>query len=412
MKVLHVGLYDRYGGACIAAYRQHVALLRQGVDSRMWVRFKVTDDDKVAAFSPPWALGTRTRRILRRHSLQRERIKAGVREEIFDDRSEHGGVEMRSAPAADVINLQFAWGFTDYPDFFHALPAHHPVVVTMHEMGNFTGGCSYSTGCTQFHNECHHCPKLTRSGPRDFARMGWERRRDAFMRRREGMLHFVADSHWLAGEARKSSLLKEYPISVIHYGLDSEIYRPLDRAFARALFNIPENLPVVAFAAASVDDKRKGVSHLVEALTNMPLRSFLLTWGKSFPPKLGDIPKLHLGSLDNEHLMALAYNAADVFVMPSLEEAFGQTALESIACGTPVVAFDAGGISDTVRHEQTGLLVDVGRSMDLCNAITRVLSDRVLWRRLSEEGRRLATAEFSLERNATRYIDLYQSLLG
>jgi len=110
--------------------------------------------------------------------------------------------------------------------------------------------------------------------------------------------------------------------------------------------------------------------------------------------------------------MALAYNAANVFAMPSLEEAFGQTALEAIACGTPVAAFGAGGIVDTVRHEQTGLLAGVGSSAELRACIMKLLTDRQLWSSCSREGAHVASKEFSMELNAKRYVELYQTLLG
>jgi len=412
MRVLHLGIYDRYGGACIAAYRQHTALLRQRVDSRMWVRFKMTDDAAVTAFSPPSSLGIRTRRILRRHWLRWQRDQFGIREQFFDDRSEHGGDELAGVPHVDVLNMQFAWNFIDYPKLFESIPPTLPVVVTMHEMANFTGGCCYTSGCTRFHEACGHCPKMDRRGERDFSRTGWERRQAVFGGRPEGKLHFVANSHWLADKARKSSLLAGLPVSVIHYGLDTEVYRPLDRAFARSVLGITSGTPVVSFAADAANDKRKGIHHLIEAIMGMPTKPFLLTWGRDFPPLLECLAHRHLGNINSEYLMALAYNAANVFAMPSLEEAFGQTALEAIACGTPVAAFGAGGIVDSVRHERTGLVATVGNSEELRACIMKLLNDRPLWSSCSREGVRVASKEFSMELNAKRYVELYQTLLG
>jgi glycosyltransferase involved in cell wall biosynthesis len=411
MRVLHLGIYDRYGGASIAAYRQHTALLRQGVDSQMWVRFKATDDPAVKTFTPSAKLGQRIRRIGRRHWLNWQRRQSGLRADFFDDRSEHGGEELTGLPTTDIINLQYAWNFIDYPEFFKCISSETPVIVTMHDQSHFTGGCPYTGGCPRFQAACGQCPKLERRGERDCSRAGWERRKSAYLSRRQGKLHFVADSHWLAAEAKKSSLLDGLPVSVIHYGLDTDVFRPLDRAFARSVFGIPAGVRVVSFAAAAVDDARKGIRHLIEAVMGMEVKPFLLTWGKSFPPRLAGISHLHLGNLDSEHLMAMAYNATDVFAMPSLEEAFGQTALEAIACGTPVAAFGAGGIVDTVRHEQTGLLATSGNSKELRRIITRLLTDQILWQHCSFEGVSVAKAEFSLEQNAVRYVELYESLL-
>jgi hypothetical protein len=412
MKVLQISVFDRVGGACIAAYRQHLALLRYGVDSQMWVRGKVTADPKVWSYEPPAAFARRAKRVVRRIVLAREAAAAGMIGEFFDDRSEYGGDEWTNLPDCDVINVQFSPGFLDHPTFYRNLPADKPVVVTLHEMSCFTGGCSYAGSCSRFHAHCGDCPQLGVRGGGDYSRQGWIRRRESYAARKPGTLHFVADSHWIAAQAKASGLLRNYPVSVIHYGLDTEVFRPIDKTAARAVFGIHEGIPVVAFAAAAVADERKGIRHLVEALKAMPATPFLLTWGRSFPPALESIPHLHVGNIDSEHLMAMTYNAADLFVMPSLEEAFGQTALEALACGVPVVAYAAGGIPDMVRHEQTGLLAPVGDSVALAAAMGRLTGDLKASRTMGSQGRSMVLQEFSMTRNAEHYLALYQSLVG
>jgi glycosyltransferase involved in cell wall biosynthesis len=411
MKILHLSTYDRFGGACIAGYRQHAALVRQGVDSKMLVRYKVTNDPNVVSFSLPSYPSARVDRFSRRNWIQLQRWKTGIRGEMFDDRSEHHGHELGAITKSDVLNIQFAWEFLDYPKFFNSIPPSKPVVITMHEMSHFTGGCSYASGCTHFHQSCGQCPKIVRKGERDYSNQGWIRRKASYGLKAHGKLHFVADSHWLADEAKRSGLLSDLPVSVIHYCIDTNIFHPLDRTFARSVLGIPVDASVVSFAAASVNDSRKGMNHLTEALMGMKEKPFLLTWGRNYPAALESLAHLHLGNLDSEHMMALAYNASDVFVMPSLEEAFGQTALEAIACGTPVAAFSAGGIVDTVRHETTGLLSEVGNSDHLRASITRLLNEKTLWQNCSDHGIRIARNEFSMELNAKRYIDLYQSMI-
>jgi glycosyltransferase involved in cell wall biosynthesis len=411
MKVLQLGIYDRFGGACIAGYRQHQALIKAGVESQMFVRFKVTGDPNVHEYSPSSELKSRLPRVLRRNLREWKRRFAGIQSEMFSATSEHGPSLTDYLPEADLLNVQFAWDFLDFPSLFSLLPQQIPIVVTMHEMSTFTGGCSYAERCNSFENQCGNCPKLGRCSKNDLSRKGWFQRRDSYASRKMNNLHFVADSYWIQNEAKKSSLLKNYPITTIHYGLDTQIFKPLDRAFARSSFGIPDNTKVISFSAASVTDPRKGMSYLIDALNGMKDKPFLLTWGRSVPKSLEGIPQLHLGNIDSEHLMVLAYNASDIFVMPSLEEAFGQTALEAISCGTPVAAFHAGGIPETVRHEQTGLLSTVGDSEALRTNIERLLSDTGLWRRCSNSGPQVARSEFSYEVNARNYMALYQSLL-
>lgn len=412
MKVFHICCHDRRGGASIAAYRQHQALRRLGVDSRMLVRFKSTADPSVQVFQPrPGAVG-RAWRAARRWNLRRQVARAAPTSAFAMARSETGAELARSLPPSDVINIQFAWDFLDYPDFMAHLPADMPVVVTMHGLENFTGGCSYTGGCEGFHRWCGNCPQLGSRGTNDLSAEGWKTRRDAFATRRAGKLHFVADSHWMAAEARKSSLLRDYPVSVIHYGLDTEIFQPRDRQAAKAVLGVPAGMNVVAFAADSVRDERKGMTHLVAALQGMKDKAFLLTWGRDQGPALEGFKGRHLGPLESEHLAALAYNAADVFVMPSVEEAFGQTALEALACGTPVAAFAAGGIPDIVRHEETGLLAKVRDVEALRANIVSLLADENLRASCGRRGVDMAREEFSFRVNAAKYVALYESMLG
>jgi len=338
--------------------------------------------------------------------------KAGPLAAFALARADIGSELLPALQSVDIINLQFAWGFADYPSLMQLLPADIPVVVTMHGLENFTGGCSYTAGCEGFQRQCGDCPQLATRGPGDLSGKEWKIRRGAFSLRQPGNLHFVADSHWMAGEARKSSLLKKFPLSVIYYGIDTKIFRPLDRPAARDALAISSDVQVVGFAADSVSDERKGIRCLITALQGLRKKPFLLTWGRDRAAALDAFPGLHLGHLDSEHLSALVYNACDVFVMPSVEEAFGQTALEAQACGTPVVAFAAGGIPEVVRHGETGPLAKVRNIEELRSHIVRLLGESSLRNSLGEKGVVYAGGRFSFRSNAENYIQLYAKLLG
>ena len=411
MTVVHISTYDRHGGACIAAYRQHEALRLAGFASRMWVRFKQEPDANVSEFVPSMSLPSRLRRIARRNYLNWVRARYGADGLFSDDRSEHGGCEWERLPSHDVVNVHWTVGFVDQPASFRMLPSSTPMVYTMHDMNAFTGGCHYSGECLRFGAQCGCCPRLNRASDSDLSRSVWHRKQASYASRYSKRLCFVADSHWLAEQARASALLKDFRVEVIHYGLDLAVFKPLDSRLARLALGIPYERGVVAFAAADVTDSRKGIQYLAEALKGMSEKPFLLSWGRGYPSVLQEFPHLHLGEISSERLMALAYNCADICVVPSLEEAFGQTALEAIACGRPVAAFAAGGLVDTVRHGQTGLLAHNRDARDLRQVIERLLSDEPLRRELGSRGRRLAEEEFSYARNAAQYSALYDELL-
>jgi glycosyltransferase involved in cell wall biosynthesis len=412
MKILHLSHYDRKGGACIAAYRQHQALRATGVDSVMWVRHKVTNDPHVFEYRPPSDVLSRTRRIARRRRLALNKKQAKPTGEMFDDRSEHGGGELLDLPPHDVINVQFSQGFVDLPALLAKIPATTPIVFTLHEMSMFTGGCSYAYDCRGFEKQCGNCHQLGNSQLNDFSRKSWMRKNEAYTQRDSSNLHFAADSHWIASEASKSSLLKDHAVSTMHYGVDTAIFRPLDAISCKGILGIPTDRPVIAFAAVSVADKRKGASCLIEAIQQMEEKPFLLTWGASFPPELEELPHLHLGSIDSEHLLATVYNAADVFVIPSMEEAFGQTALESLACGRPVIGSDVGGIPDMVRDGETGLLVERGNAAALATALDQLAQDQDKRAQLGSNARELVLREFSFQKNAESYVELYQTMMN
>jgi glycosyltransferase involved in cell wall biosynthesis len=412
MKILHLSIYDRKGGACIAAYRQHQAMVAAGMDSSMWVRQKFTDDPRVFEFRPSSQQLPRAKRLLNRYRLRHERRKAGHQGELFDDRSEHGGMELAGIPEHDLINVQFSQDFLDLPAFYQWTPPEIPIVVTLHEMSMFTGGCSYAYDCRRFEQNCGQCPQLRNSGAGDASAKSWQRKHSAYANRPKGKLHFVADSHWLAREAKDSGLLRDYPISVIHYGIDTDIFSPRPKSAARELLGLPQDRPVIAFSAASVTDERKGVGLLAEAIRQLPQAPFLLTWGGSFPSALAGLPHLHLRAIDSEHLVSIAYNACDFFVIPSLEEAFGQTCLEAMACGRPVIGFDVGGIPDMTQHEQTGLLVPKGDVPALAQAIQRLSNAPQHTETMGHVARQMVMDHFTFAHNAEAYRALYAQMLN
>lgn len=411
MKVLHISASDRVGGAGIAAYRHHRALLSHGIESQMLVKVKATDDPRVQTWDVSRQLRHRLPRALRRRYLQ----AVGPKQSWFpfsDDRSELGGSESEPLPPHDIINVQFTSGFIDQSAFFRRLEAKIPIVVTMHDMNPFTGGCHYDMDCGRFTAKCGQCPQLKSSSEGDLSNAIWNRRFASYQSLLFRKARFIANSHWLAGQAKRSSLLRSLPVEVINCGVDEKIFCPLDRAQARQLLRIPADSKVVMFAADSVENERKGGRYLYEALANIKAPLFLVTAGAGHPPASLKMKSLHLGNLDCEQLMALAYNTADVFVIPSIQEAYGQTALEASACGVPVVGFNTGGIPDIVVHGETGLLCPVKDTQALREAIERLVTDGTLRARMGAKGRQRVEQKLTLDLLADKYAKVYGELLG
>lgn len=417
MRVLHLSTSDVGGGAARAAYRLHTGLLRLGADSRMLVLRKQCGDPTVVKLN--WAndLVTRYRRSRRAKAIERDfapcknSLPAGF-EAFSDDRSEAGYDLVRQLPPCDIINLHWVAGLIDHEIFFANLPADVPLVWRLADMGALTGGCHYDNGCGKFTARCGACPVIGSSRDEDLSRSIWLRKQAALAKLPSQRMHLVGTSWWITAEAKRSSLLGRFASTIIPNGLDVSDFAPRDRDFARDTLGVPRGSKVVLFIADSASNKRKGFDYLAKALQKLGDRPdlFLLSVG-GVKPEVGKLPLLHLGRINHDRMLSIVYSAADVFVIPSLQESFGQTVTESLACGTPVVGFNTGGIPDMVRPGITGYLAGVADADDLAAAIVRVIDNPGAWVQMSGNCRQIAVREYSLETQAKAYMDFYQTLL-
>ena len=321
----------------------------------------------------------RAKRRLRRWWIYRDReayAEALSKVEIFsDDRAVGVGSMGINVSDFDVIQLHWICGFVDYRRFFRALPKGVPLVWRLSDMNPFTGGCHYRGDCGRFEGACGRCPMLQSERERDLSRAIWTRKKSALEHLSSDRLHIVALNQWMAGQVKRSSLLGRFDCSVIPNGVDLKEFKPIPPAAAREALGIPNGRRVLAFVADSVSNVRKGFGLLLKALDSLKARQnlFLLVVGQ---PE--DLPRLNLPSLILGHIQAVPflrqiYSAADLFVISSLEDNQPNTVLEAMACGTPVVGFKAGGISEMVEAGSTGLLAPGGNVTELARAIDFLL---------------------------------------
>ena len=419
MRILHVNTVDSVGGAGRAAYRLHVGLRRLGYDSSMFVAHRYSDDPAVTAFKPPMDLPSRLGRLIRREwiarSFARYRTSRPAGYELFsDNRSQYGADLLDQLPPCDVINLHWIAGFVDYHSYFARVPQHTPVVWTLHDMNAFTGGCHYDHGCGRYTDKCGACPQLGSRDAADLSRRVWQRKREIFEQIEPGRLHIVTPSRWLAKEAERSTLFGRFPISVIPNSLDTHVFSPRDRCIARAALEVPQEARVVLFVADSTGNQRKGFALLAQALAGLGDLTdlYLISLGSGEPTIGAQIPHLHLGHIGNDRLLSLVYSAADLLVIPSLQDNLPNTVLESLTCGTPVVGFAVGGIPDMVHPGVTGLLAPSQDMTALRAAIVDLLQDPAERAKMSANCRRIAVKEYSLEMQAQRYVELYERMLA
>ncbi len=381
----------------------------------MFVRNKESGHDSVAQLQPSHSLSAQVRRVLRYAYIRSELLPFFLSNTentppFSVDRSRFAREVIQQLPPSDVYHLHWIAGFIDLPIFFDMTEG--PVVWTLHDMNPFTGGCHYSLGCERYTQNCGDCPQLGSSTESDPSRRIWKRKEDTFQEAiRADRLHIVSPSHWLADQASRSSLLGNAPITCIPHGLDHSLFSPKDSSRKRRRLSISREETVLLFVASSTSNKRKGFSLLSEALGGMdPDDAVLLSVGRGKPHVPSHLRHVHAGHVDDDKKLAAIYSLADIFVMPSLQEAFGQTVLESMACGTPVVAFDTGGIPDMVRPGETGWLAEKGDVYSLRHTIETTLEDDSERERRGRRCREVVEEEYTLEQQARRYATLYNSI--
>jgi glycosyltransferase involved in cell wall biosynthesis len=200
---------------------------------------------------------------------------------------------------------------------------------------------------------------------------------------------------------------------VIPYGVPLDVFRPLDKAAARASLGLGAQSFVVGFIADNRSDPIKGFSVLQEALQRLtePVEAIAIGEGSGGTTNLGRA-RVHLFSrVTSPKLLAILYSAADVFVVPSLAEALVVVGLESMACGTPVLGSGIGGILDEVVPGTTGWLFPPGDVQALTALLSRLAIDRSEARALSASCRERAETLWSMDAQADAYLAVYSDLL-
>ena len=410
MRVLSVAATDRAGGAGIGAYRLQQSLGRAGLDSEMLVLRKVTADPAVhrlATYLNRW--GRARRRLAARRHVQR--LRANPR------RPEAGywSLNQFSYPIAEVINSFAAdivhthWVGDNYLPIGEIAEISAPVVWTVRDMWAFTGGCHYAADCARYRDGCGRCPQLAAGASDDISAEVNRAKRSAWSKL---PITVVCISRWLADCARESAIFKDKRIEVIGNPIDPNIFKPLDRRAARRAYNLPTDKKLILFGAiGGASDARKGYAYLRDALRRLGSEddAELVLFGGDGAEDLGlDIPAHQIGRLQDEVSLSLLYSACDVYVLPTLQEALGNTLLEALACGLPCVTFDGSGASDIVQHRQNGFVARLKDSADLLAGIEWALAQAWSPDELHQE----IVSRYGERHIAKRYIRLYQSLLG
>lgn len=407
MKVLQVhGTDAAVGGGPIAMLRLHDGLNNVGVQSRILCP-KTTRPDSVAI---PHVPGTgRVRSLTMPLGLNELHCLGSLRIP-----------SLAAYEEADLLHIHCAHG-----GFFNylALPLlakRKPIIYTVHDMWPFTGHCCYSFGCDRWKTGCGNCPypELPNEIRRDATKWEWKLKAWGYNR---SNVTIVAPSKWIHGLAQQS-MLKHLPTHHIPYGVDTDLYRPIDQQLSRAALGIPAEKKVLLYIVRRMNPNHKasyikGADVLAKALRELPpglkKETVVLLAGEGahiFAGEL-DVSTIPLGFLSSDRLKSLAFSASDLFVFPTRADNLPLVLMESLACGTPAVSFDVGGVSDMVRPGVTGLLAEPENAKQLAERIIELLADPGLCQRMRRNCRDIAVNEYALEIYIKRHQSLYEQVL-
>lgn len=420
IKVLSICTSDCSGGAARAAYRIHKSVRELGVDSRMFVKYKGTGDGTVIPLSDfiPKNLFYRANEWLRNKVRNRfQRYQWGK----YPQKSEYYMSDLRSTDICGALQridydiLHLHWVNLRFLPL-DKLPKGKPIVWTLHDSWPFCGVCHYFLDCNRYQKECGSCPMLGSDSNKDLSHQIWLQKKAIY---RDLDLHIVTPSRWLGECSKNSSLFGRFPVTVIPNCLDVNVFRslldneisPRWRSFQYKRFEKPF---VLYGAMNATTDKRKGFSNLLSALriieNNGNSDQFELIVFGTDKPLEGmslSIPTHYVGYVYDEYELASLYNIASVMVVPSLTENLSCVIMESMSCGTPVVAFGIGGNGDMIDHRVNGYLAKEGDNDDLAKGILWSLNTP----ELSNNACKKVLSYFNPARVAQQYSALYQSLL-
>lgn len=418
MRVLIVNTSERTGGAAVAANRLMMALNNNGVKARMLVREKETDTLTV--------VGLPKSPLLHWHFLW-ERLVVFLhlhfrRRHLFEIDIANSGsdiTQLREFREADVIHLHWInQGMLSTKSIRKILRAGKPVVWTMHDIWPATAICHITYGCRHFTSRCHHCSYLPGGGGKsDLSSSVWQRK---LKMQSDANIYYVACSRWLESEAKSSALLRGQKVTSIPNPIDIHTYCPRDRQEARRQLGLPSDKRLILFVSQRVTNPNKGMDYLVEACRLLAdghpqtaAQTAVVILGGHAEEVTGQLPfeTFPLGYVSDEQRIVSVYNAADVFVLPSLSENLPNTIMEAMACGIPCVAFKVGGIPEEIDHRRTGYVAEYRNASDLASGLNWVLTQAD-----AQELQRQCVAKvshcYSQQTVALKYIDVYQQAMA
>jgi glycosyltransferase involved in cell wall biosynthesis len=408
MKILHIVAGDLSGGAARGAYWLHQGLLDLGVDSKIMLSGKSNIDDATV-----FALSNN--KFSKIKSIFRAQIDPLILR-AYKDRQANiystglfglDFTKLEYYKQADIIHLH--WVNAGFVNIKHLKKIDKPIIWTLRDMWPLTGGCHYSLDCERFKVGCGLCPQLGSHSSTDLSRWVYKRK----VKYIPTALTVVGISHWLTDQAKNSIIFKNHLCTTILNNINTKEFHKIDKYEAKKILGLSTDKKIVLCGSTNIKDFYKGFQKYIDALAYLNKDNIFLCFFGRFDPALINrfgFEYKSFGYLNDNISLNLVYAAADVFVAPSVQEAFGKTLAEAQCSGTPVVCFDATGPKDIVEHKMTGYKATPFDSIDLAKGIDWVLN-AVNYEELCQNAREKVLRDFDSQIIATKYIKLYKESL-
>ncbi|MBI5413856.1 glycosyltransferase [Candidatus Peregrinibacteria bacterium] len=407
LSIVNFSTADNEGGSARSAYRIHCGLSSLGHNSKILVGKKVMQDKDVDTVYGCGVLG-------RAANLLADRLSRLLGYQYLYVPSSGRMMRHPWLKKPDIIQLYNTHGGYFSHTLLPKLSKIAPIVWRLSDLWPMTPHSAYTYSCECWKNGPENCVcKLSSYPPiyRNTKKMLWEVKERAY---KDSDITVVAPSSWTENIAKQSKLLSRFPVYRIPNGIDLSVFKPQDKAAARAEFGISKDARVILFSAHGLDNNpRKGSNLLIKALNGLNLKNSLLLLvgegGESFE-KAVSMEVKRTGFIKDPAKLAKIYSCADFVVVPSEVENLPNNLLECMACGVPSVAFDAGGMKDAVKHMETGYLAKNGDTEDFAAGIKLLAEDKGLAKKIGERARELAVREFDQKREAENFEKLYIKL--
>lgn len=409
MRILFISESDYNGGAARAMYRLNEALISAGAEVFIVAKYKTLPNNNIVRYE-----GSKIEKLHHRYNnfVIRSFIKA------YDP--DIAGFYYHN-PFTNIMNyikdinpdiIHIHWVTGNFIGYSLLNKIKIPVVWTFHDMRGFTGGCYFSGLCTNYCRKCGNCPKLNSGKEKDKSRKNYLNKWTQY--KNYGKLKVVTPSNWMKNEALKSPLSETFSVECVPNCIDIEKYKPIEKTHARSILNLPLKKKLVLFGAAGgTCDSRKGFIYAKEAINKLTDNEIeLLLFGPEEKPVTGSNKKIHyFHTLKDDVSIALLYAASDILLVPSVQENLANTIMESMACGTPAVAFNIGGNGEMILHKVNGILARPFSVEELSDGISYILGNSQHHEEMAYNARERIKELFNYNLIAGKHLKLYEELI-